>query len=547
MINRGQIQYAILGLVVVSIIVSGASLAVLSGSISGVKKNVNNLADELSSQLDKIEQDISAIGPGQEQPPGDNEKPPSEGEEFPAYASGIDWNSPKPWKDRLTEMEVLDKVPVEEWSQYQPKLKDAMNAQYPNNGPCAVGYTLPDGWEEAVGDVEELTYFNSGGLSHDSATVTLLSRFEKKTGIHVNAQPLGLESILLKTTSTMTSKNASPQVIQNFPDVNLLHFGKAGWLEKLNWFWPEKLQELYPPGYIANVSTPAGNFYNSGMIAYKTTGLFYRPSVLKEVTGSSDPPQTMKELIDVSRQISEQTNMYGLALPNKNYKYVGNYLNALLASQGEDYIEDGKFYPKGEPYKKAFTTYVNFVKEGGCPEASFGWSWTDAPEVFARGNAAMVIAGMTYASTWEQNPSDAIKGDWAVLKTPPLEEGMDPSTTISASSAWGINPYASKEQKAAAAILLDMMRSKAHAFNELVIEGNEAWMESVYELPVAKERVNAIEMRKKMAMTGMPQILPVNGSEILKLQREYVYKAATGDMSIEEAISAVQDQISQYQ
>ncbi|KXB00191.1 hypothetical protein AKJ40_01720 [candidate division MSBL1 archaeon SCGC-AAA259M10] len=74
--DKGQVQYAILGLVIVSIIVSGASLAVLSGSFSGVKEKVNALSEDLSnvsSQLNTIEDKVT----GMQKKPGEEEKQPA--------------------------------------------------------------------------------------------------------------------------------------------------------------------------------------------------------------------------------------------------------------------------------------------------------------------------------------------------------------------------------------------------------------------------------------------------------------------------------------
>ena len=107
--------------------------------------------------------------------------------------------------------------------------------------------------------------------------------------------------------------------------------------------------------------------------------------------------------------VAEKTDKFGLVIPGKDYRYIWYQLSGPLYSMGGKFIKDGKFDVTSPEYKEMFRYWVDLVKEGAVPKEALGWSWTDAPEIFARGRAAMLIAGAVNTTRFSRQPSGCNK------------------------------------------------------------------------------------------------------------------------------------------
>jgi len=425
----------------------------------------------------------------------------------------IKWNEPVSWPERLKGVKLADEIP-QKYIDIKPYLADLSQKTV-----SVGGYTWPEGWQEAVEGVDSLTYFNYGGLPHDPSIALAMADFEEKTGIEIRGQAMEEMGVWLKTVSAMTSRNSVPQLIHNFPTVNLNHIATAGWAENLDFFWPEDVQELYSDAMVGSAKAK-GHFWASGQVSVKPFVLYYRPSILKEATGSAEPPSSYQELLTVAKKVAEETDKYGLALPGKDYRYMWYMFSGPLYSMGGEFVKDGKFDVTSPEYKETFTYMADLVKEGGAPEEALGWSWTDAPEIFARGRAAMLIAGSVNATRWTDNPPAELEGDWDMVPPLPWKEGMPRASAAGASPNWAVNSYASENEKAAAMLFLDLYRSYQAQWNELGYEGNESSVPALYDMESIQEVVPKAEARRKAIESTQVESLPINGSQMLKYQLE---------------------------
>ena len=450
------------------------------------------------------------------------------GESKPKWLQ-IQWNKPQPWAERLKGIELADQLP-QEFIKQEPWLKDQ-----PKKTVAVGGYIWPEGWEEAVKGVDSLSFFNFGGLPHDPAIGIAIAAFEAKTGIEINAQAMEELGLWLKTVAAMTAKRSEPQLLHNTPLLSLSHIAAAGWAENMDFFWPEEVQQLYGDGAVSS-SKVGDHFWASGFVSVKPFVLFYRPSVLKEATGSPEPPKTYQELLTKAKMVAEKTDKFGLAIPGKDHRYIWYQLSGPLYSMGGSFIKDGKFDVTTPEYKEMFRYAVDLIREGAVPKEALGWSWTDAPEVFARGRAAMLIAGAVNTTRFIDKPPDAIKGDWDFRPQLAWEEGDIGITSIGTIVVWSVNKYASDEEKAAAMLFLDFYRSYQSQWNEIGFEGNECAVPEMYDMDSIKKAVYKPEERLKSAKNTGGESMPVNGDQMLKYQLEWWARAATGEVSTEEAL-----------
>jgi len=448
----------------------------------------------------------------------------------------IDWNKPVPWPERLKNIDLAPQIP-EEFIIQEPWLADQ-----PKKTTAVGGYVWPEGWQEAVKGVKSITYFNYGGLPHDPAIGLAIAAFEAKTGIKVKAQPMEELGVWLKTVAAMMAKSHEPQLIHNFPTISLRHIVAAGWAMNLDWFWPPEVQELYGPAMI-DAAQVDGHFWASGQVSVKPFILFYRPSILEEATGSPEPPKTYQELLVKAKMVAEKTGKYGLAIPGKDYRYMWYMFSGPLYSMGGQFVRDGQFDVASAEYRATFKYMVDLVRKGAVPTEAFGWSWTDAPETFARGRAAMLIAGPVNATRWTDNPPEAIEGDWDVTAPLPWDKGYPRATATGASPNWVVNAYASDEEKAAALLFLDLYRSYQSQWNELGFEGNESAVPALYDLESIQKIVPKTDVRRVAIKSAKVESLPVNGDQMLKYQLEWWTKAASGEVSVEKALEGLREDI----
>jgi len=448
----------------------------------------------------------------------------------------IRWNEPVPWPERLTGIELADEIP-QEFIAVEPWL-----AQLPKKPVAVGGYIWPEGWEEAIKGVKTLTFFNYGGLLHDPAIGLAIAAFEVKTGIDIVAQEMEEIGVWLKTVASMVARRGEPQLIHNFPTISLNHIVAAGWAENLDFFWPPEVQALYSDAMIGSAKV-GDHFWASGQVSVKPFALFYRPSLLEEATGSPEPPKTFQELLVKAKQVAERTGKYGLAIPGKDYRYMWYMFASPLYSLGGNFVNNGRFDVTSPEYKQVFTYMVNLVREGAVPKEALGWSWTDAPEVFERGQAAMLLAGTVNITRWTDNPPEAIAGDWDVVPPLPWDEGYPRASAAGPSPNWAVNKYASDAEKAAAMLFLDLYRSYQSQWNELGFEGNESAVPALYDMENIQELVSRYDVRRVAIESTRVETLPVNGDQMLQFQLEWWARAALGEVSIDEALQGLQEDI----
>ncbi len=448
----------------------------------------------------------------------------------------IQWDKPLPWAERLKGIELADELP-QEFIKQEPWLKNQ-----PKKTVAVGGYVWPEGWEKAVEGVESLSFFNFGGLPHDPAIGIAIAAYEAKTGIEINAQAMEELGLWLKTVAAMTARSSEPQLLHNTPLLSLSHIAAAGWAENLDFFWPEAVQKLYGEGAISS-SKVGDHFWASGFVSVKPFVLFYRPSILKEATGSAEPPKTYQELLTKAKMVAEKTDKFGLVIPGKDYRYIWYQLSGPLYSMGGKFIKDGKFDVTSPEYKEMFRYAVNQVKEGAVPKEALGWSWTDAPETFARGRAAMLIAGAVNTTRFVDKPPAAIKGDWDFRPQLAWKTGDIGITSIGTIVVWSVNKNASEGEKAAALLFLDLYRSYQSQWNEIGFEGNECAVPDMYDMESIKKAIYKPEERRKSVQHTGGESMPVNGDQMLKYQHEWWSRAATGEVSMEEALKNLEKDI----
>jgi len=92
-------------------------------------------------------------------------------------------------------------------------------------------------------------------------------------------------------------------------------------------------------------------------------------------------------------------------------------------------------------------------------------------------------------------------------------------------------------------LFLDFYRSFQSQWNEVGFEGNEGSVPAMYDMASIEKAVYKPELRRESVQHTGGESMPVNGDQMLKYQHEWWSKAATGEVSIEEALKNLEKDI----
>ncbi len=421
-----------------------------------------------------------------------------------------------------------------EWNQPQP-INERIGGEE---------YVLPGGWQEAIAGVTKIKVSNFGALQHDPATIANAERFQELTGIEVELLGWAEAPIVAKTISIFAAKSDSVDVLCYDHPTTYIQMAVGGWLHPLDAIWDDPgVWALYAPPVQEGLLAPDGHIYGS-IGQTKTMMLYYRPSLIPE------PPETWAELRAVAKEVTTP-EIWGFVFSAGGEMDIIYPLRDMVYSQGGRMVDMARQLividtPEGRNAWQMLCDMV--ITDKSAPTSVLEYSWMGASDMFAMGKAAMVTSHTVDANRF-QNPETApgIQGDWAVAAPPKWDESMpdDYHASYFDIDGYMINNAINDNQKAAAMLFLDFMRSYEASYRELIMEGNEAAVISVYESPAAQE-IPVPQERQAAMSRAVLEPFPPAGRALTDVMMEYFAYAITGEMSPMEALEECQVQLNEY-
>ena len=451
----------------------------------------------------------------------------------------INWEAPMPMAERISQQGPIETMDAS-WNDWGVTLagKKAM----------LTGYVLPEGWEEAIGDVDELVVTNSGGMTHDPATAVNWKAFEKYTGIRGNIIEMQDPLLWPKTLAVTMAKSTDVDMFYNTRAMlEIPHLSAAGWIVDIDYLWTPETIKLYPEKQLRALRGVDGKIYASPNCLWGQY-LFYRPSWLE--AAGVDVPETWQELVVATKKVNEWA-MSELGPGNSGMVYPAgdpDPLHQIWAmttyAQKKTIVVDGKVVV--DP--KSWELVCKLWTEGGMSKESMEYLWSGAPEVFAKGKAGFIITGGVYANMYNDPEfGTGVQDDWDVAIVPEWEGFGIKGINLAGNDAWTINPYISAEKKAAAVLFQDYLRSYQAQFNELYVEGNESSMVQVYEHPAIQSEVTFPDLRMQTVEQQAGEAFPPGMMDVMELYKEYLHRVILGQLSIDEARERLQGEIDSIQ
>jgi len=202
--------------------------------------------------------------------------------------------------------------------------------------------------------------------------------------------------------------------------------------------------------------------------------------------------------------------------------------------------------PEGKAAWKMLTDMV--LVDKSAPTSVLEYSWMGVSDMFAMGKAAMIMTHTVDANRF-QDPKKApgIKGDWAVASPPKWDDTQPDSCHASYFDVDGymINNFIKDEQKAVALLFMVFMRSYEASYKELIVEGNEAAVISVYDNPDAK-KIPVPKERQAAMKNAVLETFPPAGRELTDVLKEYFANSIGRKMKPMEALEKCQEVLDDY-
>jgi len=405
-------------------------------------------------------------------------------------------------------------------------------------------YVLPEGWKEAVKGVAKIKVSNFGALEHDPATVQNAKRFEELTGIKVELLAWAEPPIVAKTVSIFAAKSPAVDVFCYDHPTTYMQMVAGGWLHPIDAIWNDPgVWKLYAPPLKKGLAAPDGHIYGSiGQV--KTMMLFYRPSIV------SKPPATWVELKEVAKKVTTD-KAWGYVFSAGGEMDIVYPLRDMIYSQGGRTVDLKRQRivintPEGKNAWKMLTDMV--LVDKSAPTSVLEYSWMGASDMFAMGKAAMVMTHTVDANRYQDaKKAPNIQNDWGVAPPPKWDASKPDEYHASYFDIDGymINRFIKDNQKAAAMLFLDYMRSYEAHYRELIVEGNESALISVYDHPDAK-KIPVPEGRKMAMSRAVLETFPPAGRALTDIIKEFFANAVSTKMEPMEALEKCQKALDDY-
>jgi ABC-type glycerol-3-phosphate transport system substrate-binding protein len=458
-----------------------------------------------------------------------------EEEEVPPWEQ-IEWNKPQPWPERL----------------------------------LADRYILPEGWEQAVEGVDEITFYNIGGIETDIATQMNMMRFEELTGIKIIAIPLAPRFTLPKTLSTLVAKDkAIHGVGMNNPSYNFTPI--AVYLQDVDHMWPKEVQELYNENLI-NYLAWDGHWYAMPVAAVGHLN-FYRKSWFEQA--GIDVPTSMLEFAAAAKKVNQwvQENLgpghYGIVFSVPSTELFTRYRELMYAQNKQVIGADGRLDFNSKEAQNAFDWLVDMFRQELITEDALNFGWTDAANFFGLGKAGTITDAPAMFYGFFQSQYPEVGQDMGAL-TNLKWSNDDPDEwngrSLIGANSIGLPKYIEDNHKAAVMLFFDYLRSLEGQRNEAIVEGNASFLLHLWKTldeqfakvdwGLADAAAKAIEIKPPVRRTeagpmikgnaiqsekSLLEVFPPYFPEVQDKFNEEFANAATGKVGKEEALKRVQD------
>ena len=298
-----------------------------------------------------------------------------------------------------------------------------------------------------------------------------LKNFKEKTGIEVKYQTLPEEEFFQKLTTDLSSGKGNYDAFMLGPPQNW-QFAAPGWAEPLDAYISN--ESLTSPDYDVDDFYPSAldvNRYKDKLWSIPANeegySLFYRQDILDQA--GIQAPQTYDDLISAAKEL-DGGNFGGktvdgfVARGNKTFPTIGSGYSTAFLGYGAIDAKDGQVAINSDEGIKATEKWAELMKHS--PDNVGTFTWYEAMNHFAAGNAAFFIDADHMAETFENPDSSSVKGNVGYALMPEGDAGRAGEIWL-----WSLGMSSASKNNIAAWLFLQWATSKEQ-LKKAITKGN---------------------------------------------------------------------------
>jgi multiple sugar transport system substrate-binding protein len=349
-------------------------------------------------------------------------------------------------------------------------------------------YEPVPGWREtAATEVDNIQILNFGSLEFDPATLAVYALFEDRYDIEVDPLAIPVDQAIPREAAFLSSGDPEPVGFGTVLVDTLTTFVANDYLEPLNPMWPDNsMWEPYQP-LMQQSFTYQGNTW-VGPNTLEGSLVHVRPDLIRDqgvdesiVTSIRDGEYTWDD-IETVIEAFEGTDVYGWAYRGASRVYTYRDWAKMFYQAGGQFVgDDGTVTFNSDAGVFALGKMVEYLDNGLVPESVVNFGQGNLADGFLSGQFAMVpVFGDLVPQALDQFEA----GDEYFPTVPPEGWSDAPNPTragIASPNGVAINRHAPVEKKLAATLYLDARLSYTNAWYEYTYEGNQSYIQQVYD------------------------------------------------------------------
>jgi multiple sugar transport system substrate-binding protein len=319
-------------------------------------------------------------------------------------------------------------------------------------------------------------------------------------------------------------------------------FAANGWIMDLSDRFPGSEQQKFLPATIES-NTYEGAIY--GVPWFSDVGMLYYRKDLLEESGISEPPATWEELKQMAEQVRQQTGTkYGFVFQGANYE--GGVVDGLeyIWTHGGDVLEGNNVVIDSPQSAAGLATERSMVTDGVTPQAVVNYAETESHTTFLNGDAVF-IRNWPYMYGLAADPEQSnIKPEQIDVAPIPAGEG---GQSFSGLGGWNLFINAASQDKVDAAWTLIQYLSAPEQVKDRALDGGPGipTYKSLYNDQEILNNVPVVALAKESAQNAKPRPVSPYYSDMSLEMAEQFNASLKGDVSPEEAVATLQDQLQQ--
>ncbi|WP_130858856.1 ABC transporter substrate-binding protein [Gracilibacillus phocaeensis] len=341
-------------------------------------------------------------------------------------------------------------------------------------------------------------------------------------------------------TVTQLSAESDNLDIVNMDVVWTAEFAEAGWIEPLDDQFTEEMQSEFIERQV-DAMTYDGHVWAVPWFN-DLHPLWYRTDLLEKY--GFEVPDTYEEAVDIAKTIQEEEGIQGFSMHwGRAEQLIVSFTEFLHANNGNFFDEDGSVVIDSPEAVEALQFMMDMIEEGIVSPAAIGNTTPeDARIPFTQGQA-MFHPNWGYVYTENQSDDSPVKDKTWVASNLAFEGGQK----ANAVGGWNFAISTNAKDKEAAWEVIEWFTSFENQKEVLLGGGQVGTRLALYEDPEVLESNPQLEEYLDVFEDASVRPSHPQYSRISDISQSYIHQALSGDLTAEEAISQLADELEQVE